>query len=85
MLWEHLMSRGGSKEREQFGKPIGHQGIGFKLAEMATEIEAARLLTFQAGNDKNQGKNVTKSVQWLLFASEACVKIANEAVQIHGG
>ena len=76
-----------SKEREQFGKPIGHfQGIGFKLAEMATEIEAARLLTFQAGNDKNQGKNVTQiGAMAKLFASEACVKIANEAVQIHGG
>ena len=76
-----------SKEREQFGKPIGHfQGIGFKLAEMATEIEAARLLTFQAGNDKSQGKNVTQiGAMAKLFASEACVKIANEAVQIHGG
>ena len=76
-----------SKEREQFVKPIGHfQGIGFKLAEMATEIEAARLLTFQAGNDKSQGKNVTQiGAMAKLFASEACVKIANEAVQIHGG
>ena len=76
-----------AKEREQFGKPIGHfQGIGFKLADMATEIEAARLLTFQAGNDKNQGKNVTQiGAMAKLFASEACVKVANEAVQIHGG
>ena len=76
-----------SKERKQFGKPIGHfQGIGFKLADMATEIEAARLLTFQAGDDKNQGKNVTQiGAMAKLFASEVCVKVANEAVQIHGG
>jgi len=76
-----------SKERKQFGKPIGHfQGIGFKLADMATEIEAAKLLTFQAGDDKNQGKNVTQiGAMAKLFASEVCVKVANEAVQIHGG
>ena len=76
-----------SKERKQFGKPIGHfQGIGFKLADMATEIEAARLLTFQAGDDKNKGKNVTQiGAMAKLFASEVCVKVANEAVQIHGG
>ena len=76
-----------SKERKQFGKPIGHfQGIGFKLADMATEIEAASLLTFQAGDDKNQGKNVTQiGAMAKLFASEVCVKVANEAVQIHGG
>tara|TARA_B100000963_G_scaffold106681_1_gene92651 strand:+ start:6991 stop:8151 length:1161 start_codon:yes stop_codon:yes gene_type:complete len=76
-----------SKERKQFGKPIGHfQGIGFKLADMATEIEAAGLLTFQAGDDKNQGKNVTQiGAMAKLFASEVCVKVANEAVQIHGG
>ena len=76
-----------SKERKQFGKPIGHfQGIGFKLADMATEIEAARLLTFQAGDDKNQGKNVTQiGAMAKLFSSEVCVKVANEAVQIHGG
>ena len=76
-----------SKERKQFGKPIGHfQGIGFKLADMATEIEAAQLLTFQAGDDKNQGKNVTQiGAMAKLFASEVCVKVANEAVQIHGG
>ena len=76
-----------SKDRKQFGKPIGHfQGIGFKLADMATEIEAARLLTFQAGDDKNQGKNVTQiGAMAKLFASEVCVKVANEAVQIHGG
>ena len=76
-----------SKERKQFGKPIGHfQGIGFKLADMATEIEAAQLLTFQAGDDKNQGKNVTQiGAMAKLFASEVCVKVANEAVQIHWG
>ena len=76
-----------SKEREQFGRPIGNfQGIAFKLAQMATEIEAASLLTHQAGKDKNQGKNVTQiGAMAKLFASEVCVKTANEAVQIHGG
>lgn len=76
-----------SKEREQFGKPIGSfQGIGFKLAQMATEIEAATLLTHKAGEEKNQEKNVTQiGAMAKLFASEVCVKTANEAVQIHGG
>ena len=76
-----------SKERKQFGKPIGSfQGIAFKLAEMATEIEAARLMTYQAGDDKNKGKNVKQiGAMAKLFASEVCVKVANEAIQIHGG
>lgn len=76
-----------SKEREQFGKPIGSfQGISFMLADMATEIEAASLMTHQAGKDKNQGKNVTQiGAMAKLFASEVCVKVANNAVQIHGG
>ena len=76
-----------SKEREQFGKPIiNFQGISFKLAEMATEIEAAKLLTKKASDIKNQGKNVTsQGAMAKLFASEMCVRVSNEAVQIHGG
>ena len=76
-----------AKEREQFGKPIiNFQGISFKLAEMATEIEAAKLLTKKASNLKNQGKNVTsQGAMAKLFASEMCVRVSNEAVQIHGG
>ena len=76
-----------SKERVQFGKPISSfQGISFKLAEMATQIEAAELLTHNASQLINQGKKMTKeSAICKLFASEACVSIANEAVQIFGG
>ena len=76
-----------SKERKQFGKAIStFQGISFKLAEMATDIEAATLLTHRAGEDKNNGKNVTQiGAMAKLFASETCVRVANEAVQIHGG
>lgn len=76
-----------SKERKQFGRPISSfQGISFKIADMATEIEAAVLLTEKASELKNQGKNVTQQgAMAKLFASEVCVKVANEAVQIHGG
>ncbi|MDG1022790.1 MAG: acyl-CoA dehydrogenase family protein [Flavobacteriaceae bacterium] len=76
-----------SKERKQFGKAISSfQGISFKLADMATEIEAAVLLTEKASELKNQGKNVTQQgAMAKLFASEVCVKVANEAIQIHGG
>ena len=76
-----------SKERKQFGKSISSfQGISFKLADMTTEIEAAVLLTQKAAEMKNQNLNVTKSgAMAKLFASETCVKVANEAVQIHGG
>lgn len=76
-----------SKEREQFGKPISsYQGISFKLAEMATKLEAAKLLTFNAGNLKDQGKPVTKaSAMAKLYASEVSVECGNEAVQIFGG
>ncbi|MDB4263421.1 MAG: acyl-CoA dehydrogenase family protein [Flavobacteriia bacterium] len=76
-----------SKERKQFGRPISSfQGVSFKLADMATEIEAAVLLTEKASELKNQGKNVTQQgAMAKLFASEVCVKVANEAVQIHGG
>jgi len=76
-----------SKERKQFGKAISSfQGISFKLAEMATEIEAAVLLTQKASEMKNKGLNVTQQgAMAKLFASEVCVRVANEAVQIHGG
>lgn len=76
-----------AQERQQFGQPIASfQGISFKLADMATEVEAARLLTYQAADLKDEGKTVTKqSAMAKLFASEAAVRVANEAVQIFGG
>ncbi|MCB0669449.1 MAG: acyl-CoA dehydrogenase family protein, partial [Saprospiraceae bacterium] len=76
-----------AKEREQFGKPIASfQGISFKLADMATEIEAAELLTRKAADLKNRGDKSTKySAMAKLYASEVAVRCANEAVQIHGG
>jgi len=76
-----------SKERIQFGKPISSfQGISFKLADMATEIEASELLLHKAAFLKNEGREMTKiSAMAKMYASEACVKVANEAVQIHGG
>lgn len=76
-----------AKEREQFGQPIAtFQGISFKLADMATDIEAAKLLTYQAATLKDEGKLVTKeSAMAKLFASETAVRVANEAVQIFGG
>ena len=76
-----------AKEREQFGQSISKfQAIAFKLADMATEIEASELLLQKASTDKMAGKNVTKiGAMAKMYASETCVKIANEAVQIHGG
>ncbi|MEE1962504.1 acyl-CoA dehydrogenase family protein [Allomuricauda taeanensis] len=76
-----------SKERVQFGKPICEfQGISFKLADMATEIEASELLLHKAAFLKNEGRPMTKwSAMSKMYASEVCVKVANEAVQIHGG
>ncbi|MEL7004274.1 MAG: acyl-CoA dehydrogenase family protein, partial [Bacteroidota bacterium] len=76
-----------SKERQQFNKPIAKfQGISFKLADMATKIEAARLLIDQASELKNNGKSVNKeSAMAKLYASEVAVDVANEAVQIFGG
>ena len=76
-----------SKEREQFGKPISQfQAISFKLADMATEIEAAELLLYQAAYLKNNKKNLTKeSAIAKYYASEVAVRTANEAVQIFGG
>ncbi|MFQ3212924.1 MAG: alkylation response protein AidB-like acyl-CoA dehydrogenase [Marivirga sp.] len=76
-----------SKEREQFNQPISKfQGIAFKLADMATELEAATLLTFQAADMKNRGINVTKeSAMAKYYASEVAVRNSTEAVQIFGG
>jgi alkylation response protein AidB-like acyl-CoA dehydrogenase len=76
-----------SKEREQFGQAIANfQAIAFKLADMATRIEAAELLTLQAADMKNRGKKMTKeSAMAKYYASEASVFCSNEAVQIFGG
>ncbi len=76
-----------SKEREQFGKPISQfQAIAFKLADMATEIEAAEALLYQAAYLKNNKKPMTKeSAMAKYYASEVSVKVATEAVQIFGG
>ena len=76
-----------SKEREQFGKPISQfQGISFKLADMATEIEAAKLLLYQAADMLMKGKPVMKeSAMAKYFASEVGVRVSTEAVQIFGG
>ena len=78
---------GYSKQRKQFGRPISEfQAIQHKLADMATSIEAARLLTYRAGALKDLGKRVTKeSAMAKLFASEMAVRVADEALQIHGG
>jgi alkylation response protein AidB-like acyl-CoA dehydrogenase len=76
-----------SKQRQQFGKAISEfQAIQWKLADMATEIEAAKLLTLRAAAMKDAGKKTTlESSMAKLYASEIAVKCANEAVQIHGG
>jgi len=76
-----------SKERKQFGKPISDfQAIQWKLADMATEIEAARMLTFRAASMKDAGMKTTlESSMAKLYASEVAVRCANEGVQIHGG
>ena len=76
-----------SKEREQFGKPISSfQAISFKLADMATKIEASELLTRKAGNLKDKGERVSKiSAMAKYYASETAVEVANEGIQIHGG
>ena len=76
-----------SKERHQFNQPIANfQGISFKLSEMATKVEAARLLIERAADLKNKGKSVNKeSAMAKLYASEIAVEVANDAVQIFGG
>ena len=76
-----------AKLRKQFGRPISEfQAIQHKLVDMATEIDAARLLNYRAAWMLDHGRRVTKeSAMAKLFASEAAVRIANEALQIHGG
>jgi hypothetical protein len=76
-----------AKLRKQFGRPISEfQAIQHKLVDMATKIDASRLLTYRAATLIDAGKRVTReSAMAKLFASEAAVWIANEAVQIHGG
>lgn len=76
-----------SHERHQFNQPISKfQGIAFKLADMATKIEAAKLLTYRAADLKNKGINVNKeSAMAKLYASEVAVEVANDGVQIFGG
>jgi hypothetical protein len=76
-----------SRQREQFGKPISEfQSIQNYLADMATEIDAARLLTWRAGWMKDSGMKVTReSAMCKLYAAEVSVRVANLAVQIHGG
>ncbi len=76
-----------AKERRQFGKAISEfQGIQWKLADMATQLDAARLLTLRAAQRKDAGMTVTReSAMAKLFASEVAVKICDEGVQIHGG
>lgn len=78
---------GYAKEREQFGKPIAHnQAISFKLADMATEIEAARLLTYQAAWLESNGKPYgTQSAMSKLYAGDVAMRVTVEAVQIFGG
>lgn len=76
-----------SKERYQFDQPISNfQGISFMLADMATGIMAAEMLTLQAADLKNKGMNMTKEAAMAkYYASEVAVKTANDAVQIFGG
>lgn len=76
-----------AKEREQFGKPIAlQQGVGFKLADMATAVEGAKLLTYRAANLRALGKPCGKEASMAkLFASQAAMNVAIEAVQVYGG
>lgn len=76
-----------AKEREAFGKPIAnHQAIAFKLADMATEIEAARQLVYRAAKLKDQGKDFLSAASMAkVFASETAMRVTTEAVQVHGG
>lgn len=76
-----------AKEREQFGKPIAHnQGISFKLADMATDVEASRLLTYQAAwLESNKLPYGKESAMSKLFAGDAAMRVTTEAVQVFGG
>ncbi|MEC3883489.1 acyl-CoA dehydrogenase [Halobacillus sp. HZG1] len=82
---EHAVSY--AKEREQFGRPIAHlQGVSFKLADMATEVEASKLLVYNAASLQAAGKKCAKEVSMAkLMASKTAVKASIEAVQVHGG
>lgn len=81
------LALGYSKERKTFGKPISqHQAIQFKLADMATQIEAARLLVYKAAWLKDQGEDYAHaSAMAKLYASEVAMNVTIEAVQVHGG
>lgn len=76
-----------AKERETFGKPIAqHQAIAFKLAHMATEVEAARLMVYRSAQMKDRGLNFDNSSSMAkVYASEVAMRTSTEAVQIHGG
>ncbi len=76
-----------AQEREAFGKPIAkHQAIAFKLADMATQIEAARLMVYRAAWLKDQGRSFNRAAAMAkVFASETAMAVTTEAVQVHGG
>jgi butyryl-CoA dehydrogenase len=76
-----------AKERRQFGRPIGEfQGVAFMIADMATRIDAARLMTYRAAWRKDQGKPYsTEAAMAKLFASEVARDVTNDAIQVHGG
>jgi len=76
-----------AKEREQFGKPIGmFQGVGFKLADMATRVDASRLMVYRAAWLKDQGKPIgEKASMAKMYASDTAMFVTNEAIQVHGG
>ena len=76
-----------AKEREQFGKPIGmFQGVGFKLADMATRVDASRLMVYRAAWLKDQGKPIgEKASMAKMYASDTAMYVTNEAIQVHGG
>lgn len=76
-----------AKERKQFGRPIGEfQGVAFKIADMATTIDAARLMTYRAAWLKDRGKPyTTEAAMAKLYASEVARDVTNDAVQVHGG
>jgi butyryl-CoA dehydrogenase len=76
-----------AKERQQFGRPIGtFQGVAFKIADMATELEAARALVYRAAWQKDQGRDYSvAAAQAKLYASEVSSRVTNAAIQVHGG
>ena len=76
-----------ARERRQFGKPIGSfQGVAFMIADMATEVEAARAMVWRSAWLKDQGRDYsTAAAQGKLFASEVSQRVTNWGVQVHGG